>query len=160
MKSYLPLKVVLHRVGEPTLDEYGASRTPLDGPRAIYDFWQTVIQSRPDFEPEKEHLVVIMLDTKLRPKGFHLVALGTLNECTAAPREIFRPVIVEASYAFILAHNHPSGSPDPSAADRRLTQSLREGAGILQIQMLDHVVIGRPDHACLPFFSFRDAGLL
>ena len=69
MKSYLPLKFVLHRVGEP---DYCASRVPLDSPHHIFEFWQNVIASKPDFELEKEALFVILLDAKLRPKGYHL----------------------------------------------------------------------------------------
>lgn len=160
MKASLPLKVVLNRVGEATLEEYGAARTVLDTPQSIYDFWQAVIIPKPEFEAEKENLIVILLDTKLRPKGYHLVALGSLNECVAHPREIFRSVIVASAYGFVLSHNHPSGDPSPSSADRQLTAKLREGAALLQINFLDHVVIGGIDPTRLPFFSFRDAGLL
>jgi DNA repair protein RadC len=132
----------------------------LDTAQAIFDFWQSIISSKPDFETEKENLVAILLDTKLRPKGYHLVALGSLNECTAHQREIFRPVIVHNSFAFILAHNHPSGIPDPSDADRRLTAALRDGAALLQINLIDHLVIGSPGSDHPPFYSFRNAGLL
>ena len=160
MNKNLPLKFVLSRVGEATPEECQAACSALDTAQSIFDFWQSVISSKPDFEPEKENLVAIMLDTKLRPTGYHLVALGSLCECTAHPREIFRPVIVANSFAFVLAHNHPSGTPDPSDADRRLTATLRDTAGLLQINLLDHVVIGKhsPDHP--PFYSFRNAGLL
>ncbi|MFZ4778134.1 MAG: JAB domain-containing protein [Terrimicrobiaceae bacterium] len=160
MHKNLPLKVVLSRIGEPTPEEHQAASIALDTAQSIFDFWQSVISSKPDFEPEKENLVAILLDTKLRPQGYHLVSLGTLNECTAHPREIFRSVIVGNSFAFVLAHNHPSGSPDPSDADRRLTATLRDGAALLQINLLDHVIIGNPGPDHLPFFSFRNAGLL
>ncbi len=160
MNRNLPLKVVLARIGEPTPEEHQASSIALDNARAIFDFWQSVISSKPDFEPEKENLVAIMLNTKYRPKGYHLVALGSLSECVAHPREIFRPVIVQNSFAFVLAHNHPSGDPQPSEADRRLTAKLREGADLLQINCIDHVVIGSQSPDRPPFFSFRNAGLL
>ena len=160
MSRNLPLKVVLSRIGEPTLEEHRASSIALDNAEAIFDFWQLVISSKPDFEPEKENLVAIMLDTKYRPKGYHLVALGSLSECVAHPREIFRPVIVQNSFAFVLAHNHPSGIPDPSDADRRLTAKLRDGADLLQINFIDHVVVGTPAPDRPPFYSFRNAGLL
>jgi len=120
--------------------------------------WKTNFEL--SYETEKENLVAILLDTKLRPKGYHLVALGSLNECTAHPREIFRPVIVHNSFAFILAHNHPSGVPQPSEADRRLTAKLRDGADLLQINFIDHVIIGSHAPSHLPFYSFRNAGLL
>lgn len=160
MKRNLPLKFVLSRIGEATPEEHQAASIALDTAQSIFDFWQSVISSKPDFEPDKENLIAILLDAKLRPKGYHLVALGSLCECTAHPREIFRPVIVANSYAFVLVHNHPSGSPDPSDADRRLTANLRDGAGLLQVQLLDHVIIGTPAPDRSPFFSFRNAGLL
>ena len=57
-------------------------------------------------------------------------------------------------------HNHPSGDPTPSEADRRLTKNIREAAGILQINLLDHVIVGSPGAVRQPYFSFREAGLL
>jgi DNA repair protein RadC len=57
-------------------------------------------------------------------------------------------------------HNHPSGDPTPSEADRRLTKNIREAAGILQISLLDHVIVGSPSPDRQPYFSFREAGLL
>ena len=160
MNTSLPLKVVICRVGEPSPEEFGASRVSLDSPQSIFDFWQNVIKSKPDFEPDKEHLAAILLDTKLRPNGYHIVAIGSLNECTAHAREIFRPAIIDSAYAFILAHNHPSGDPQPSNADRLLTSRIREGADLLQLTFIDHVIVGSPSMNCLPYYSFRDAGLL
>ena len=69
MNKNLPLKVVLSRIGEPTPEEHRASSIALDNAEAIFDFWQSVIGSKPDFEPEKENLIAILLDAKLRPKG-------------------------------------------------------------------------------------------
>lgn len=160
MKGNLPLRVVFHRVGEPSLEEYGASRNILSSPESAYGFWKTVIETKADFEPDKEHLIVILLDAKLRPTGYHLAALGTLNECNAHPREIFRPAIVSSAYAFIVTHNHPSGDAEPSQADRQLTAKLRDGATLLQINFIDHVIIGTPSPTRQAYFSFRDAGLL
>ena len=160
MKKYIPLKVVLRSVGESTLEDYGASRSILDSPEGTFAFWKNVIETKPEFEADKETLVVILLDAKLRPRAYHQVALGTVNECPASPREIFRPVIISVAYAFVLAHNHPSGHPDPSQADRNITSQLREGAAILQVRFMDHLIVGDPRVSAPPFFSFRDAGLL
>ena len=160
MKKYIPLKVVLRSVGEATLNDYGASRSALDSPETIFQFWKSVIESKSDFEADKETIIAILLDAKLRPRAYHQVALGTVNECPASPREIFRPVIISAAYAFVLAHNHPSGDPNPGQADRNITSQLREGAEVLQVQFLDHVIVGAPRVSDPPFYSFRDAGLL
>ena len=160
MKKYMPLKVIIRSVGETTLEDYGGSRSILDSPEATFQFWKNVIETKPDFEADKETLIAILLDAKLRPRAYHQVALGTVNECAASPRAIFRPVIIAAAYAFVLAHNHPSGDPNPSNADRTITRQLREGAAILQVQFLDHVIVGHAGVAQPPFFSFRDAGLI
>ena len=78
----------------------------------------------------------------------------------AYPRDIFRPVIVHSAYSFILAHNHPSGDPSPSEADLRLTRRRNEAARILQIQILDHVIIGEPMNDRQGYFSFKEAGTI
>ena len=84
-----------------------------------------------------------------------LISTGTVNESLAHPREIFKPAIASSAYAFILSHNHPSGDPSPSEADRQLTRRVAHAARLLQIHFLDHVICGRPG-----FFSFQGAGLL
>lgn len=148
------LRVVLSRIGEPCLASYGASRTPLDAPEKAADFWRDVVSRDPAFEADKEHLVAIMVDTRLRPTGYHVVSVGSLNEAIAHPREIFRAAVVAGAYGFVLAHNHPSGDPSPSEADRRLTRKIRDASDILMIRFLDHVICG-DSH-----FSFRESGFI
>jgi DNA repair protein RadC len=130
-------------------------RPVLDSPEKIYAvFGQEFLALR------RESLRVILLDTKLRLLLVEEIALGSINECVAHPREIFRPAIIHSAYALVVVHNHPSGDPQPSGADRRLTSSLREAASLLQINLIDHMILGSPDGGRLPYFSFRDAGLL
>lgn len=155
----IPLRFTICRVGELPPPDYD-TRAPLDAPPSVVQFWRSVISTQPDHEPDKENLVAILLDAKLRPKGYHLVALGSLNECIAHPREIFRPAIICGAYGFVLAHNHPSGDPAPSEADRRLTRRLQEASELLQIRVLDHVVIGEAEKDTPRYFSFREEGLL
>lgn len=108
----------------------------------------------------KESLRVLLLDTKLRLMRIEEVSLGSLNESLAHPREVFRPAFLYAAYGLIVVHNHPSGDPTPSEADRRLTQRLRSGAELLNLSLVDHVVLGRPEGGRTPWFSFREAGML
>ena len=108
----------------------------------------------------QEVLRVLLLDTRQRLITMIDVTKGGLNESLAYPRDIFRPVIVHSAYSFILAHNHPSGDPSPSEADLRLTRRLSEAARILQIQMLDHVIIGEPMNGRQGYFSFKEAGTI
>jgi DNA repair protein RadC len=92
-------------------------------------FWLEIIATQADYEPDKESVVVVMMNTRLRPYAWHRVSLGTVNECPACPREIFRPVIAAAAYGFALMHNHPSAtlphrdltSPPPAVLAKRLT---------------------------------------
>lgn len=107
-----------------------------------------------------EVLHVALLDTKLRLIRDERVAVGSLSECIAHPREVFRPAIVHRAYGIIVIHNHPSGDPAPSRADQAMTKRLREAADFLQIALLDHVIFGTPAPNRQPFFSFRDAGLI
>lgn len=124
-------------------------------PNAIVEYWKNELPKHPSFEPDKEMLFVFCLDTKLKIKHVNLVSLGCLNESTAHPREIFRPAIAVGCYAIIISHNHPSGDPTPSDADRRLTTRLKEAGSLLQMPLMDHVIMGNEKH-----FSFRESGLL
>ena len=108
----------------------------------------------------KESLRVVLLDTRYHLMRVEEVSRGTVNESIAHPRDIFAPVFTAAAFAFVLVHNHPSGDPSPSEADRRLTTRLGEAARLLQVQLLDHVIVGSPDNGRSPWYSFKQAGFL
>lgn len=133
----------------------GEERPVLDSAEAIYAAYGAEMQAM-----SKEVLKVLLLDTKLRFLRCEDVALGSLNECIAHPREVFRPAIVHSAYAMVVLHNHPSGDPTPSRADHQLTRQLAEAAGLLQINLLDHIILGAPEGGRNPYFSFREAGSL
>ena len=105
-------------------------------------------------EPQ-ECFWVIALDCRQRVRARTLISRGNLTACPVAPADVFRPLIREAARAAILVHNHPSGSPDPSEADARLTQRLAHAGDLLGIRVLDHIVVAREG-----YFSFLDAGLM
>ena len=109
---------------------------------------------------QTESLRVVLLDTKLKLMRTEEVFRGSLNECLAHPREIFRPALLHSAYAIIVVHNHPSGDPTPSEADRRLTVRLREVAELMQFRLVDHIILGSGDGGRQPWFSFREAGML
>ena len=71
------------------------------------------------------------------------ISKGTMNASLAVPREIFRPAIIHSAYGFVMVHNHPSGATKPSEADRQITKRVAAAAQILQINFLDHVIVGR-----------------
>ena len=132
----------------------------VDSPELAYAYWQEVICKAEWFQENKEHLVVLLLNTRHNIDGHSLISIGTLNESLAHPREIMSPVVAGGAYAFILMHNHPSGDPSPSQADRQLTRRIAEGAEVLGVKMLDHIIAGAELGEGDPYFSFREMGML
>jgi DNA repair protein RadC len=143
-----------------TLREDGYTSIAATEPADAWQFWQDSITLAPWFRPDRECLVTMHLSTRYRITGFHLVSLGLLNETASHPREIFREAIVTNSYAIIIAHNHPTGDPSPSEADRRITRQVQQGSDILGIRLMDHIIIGTTAPDRPPYFSFREASLL
>jgi DNA repair protein RadC len=137
------------------LAQESPSRGKLDSPELIYDLLGPEMRML-----SKESLRAVLLDTRFRLLRVEEIALGSISECVAHPREIFRPALIHSAYAVILAHNHPSGDPSPSAADIQMSRRMAEAAKILQIRLLDHVIIGAPAPGRAPFYSFKEAGVL
>jgi DNA repair protein RadC len=157
MKRYFPGKTCRITITSVRED---ACAYNTDTPEALHRFWGDVIAKQPEHEPDKETVVVVMMNCRLRPYAWHRVAIGTVNECAAHCRETFRPVIAAGAYGFALMHNHPSGDPSPSRADEAITRRINEAATLLQIRLVDHVIVGEPSPARLAYFSFREAGLI
>ena len=129
-------------------------------PEDMVDYWHASIATAPNFSPEVEWMAVVLLNTKLQVRGHVIVGQGSMNECTAHPREIFRAAIVGGAYAIVLMHNHPSGDSCPSEPDRRLTRRLAEVAALVQISLPDHVIVGTAGPDRRAYFSFAEAGLM
>ena len=123
-------------------------------PQQVADYWRMHIETHPHFNPECECFVVLLLNTRKRVKGHHLVSIGTLDTVLVHSREVFRTAIVSSSSAIILAHNHPSGDPTPSEADIKVTRDLIRAGQLLKIEVLDHLVIGRPNHQSLKSLGY------
>lgn len=112
-------------------------------------------------EMSQECFTILTLNTKNRVIQKHLISLGTLNSSLVHPRETFRPAILDSAAAIILAHNHPSGDPTPSAEDLKITKQLIQAGEIMGIKVLDHVIIGSSDLGLFqPFLSLREVGLI
>ena len=88
-------------------------------------------------------------------QDFEIISTGGITSTTVDPRKVFRRALEIGAVSMIVAHNHPSGSIQPSKADEALTQKLFQGSKFLDIKLLDHVIIGREG-----YFSFADEGLL
>lgn len=141
------------RLAAEKLGAAPAIRTPADVAAVLRESARTL---------PGETFWVLLLNTKNRLQGKPVeVSRGLLNASLVHPREVFRAAIHAASAAVVLAHNHPSGDPTPSAEDLQITRQLVEAGKILSIRVLDHVVLGRGGSAeCREFVSVRENGLV
>jgi DNA repair protein RadC len=106
---------------------------------------------------DREHFIALLVNRKNRLIGINTVSVGSLTASVVHPREVFKPAILANAAAMILAHNHPSGDPQPSNEDRVLTERLVQGGKLLGIEIVDHVIVGDGGTA---YFSFADTGCL
>jgi DNA repair protein RadC len=104
---------------------------------------------------DREHCLVLALDGKNRLLGVETISVGTLTASLVHPREVMKGLLLANAAAFLMAHNHPSGDPTPSAEDLAITKRIRECADLFGIRLLDHVILGRERYV-----SLCDEGLL
>ncbi len=109
-----------------------------------------------------EKVWLLTLNVRHRLIKLHEITSGTATQSLLHPREVFREAIRDNAVAFLIAHNHPSGDPAPSAADIKITRQLREASATLGIELLDHLILGQlPQDPCKRgYYSFRESGLL
>ncbi len=103
----------------------------------------------------KEHFKLILLNSRNKILYISSISTGTLTTSLVHPREVFKDAIVHSAASVVLAHNHPSGDPEPSEDDLKITKKLVESGKILGIEVMDHIVIGKNN-----FYSFREKGLI
>ena len=104
---------------------------------------------------KKEHFVIFFLDSKNQEIRREIISIGSLNANLVHPREVFEPAVKNLAAHIILAHNHPSGDPEPSKDDLDITGRLTEAGRILGIEVLDHIIVARNG-----FLSFKERGLI
>ncbi|HEY8996121.1 MAG TPA: DNA repair protein RadC [Lacunisphaera sp.] len=109
-----------------------------------------------------EKFWVLCLNRKNRLIRQVEITSGTATSSLAHPREVFREAVHHGAAAVVCVHNHPSGDPAPSAADVQVTRQLREAARALDIDLLDHVIVGQPsaDPRGRGYYSFRESGVI
>jgi len=105
---------------------------------------------------EQEHVKVLLLNTRNELVRTEEVYKGTLNAAHVRIAELLRPAVREAAKALVVVHNHPSGNPMPSPQDIVMTAELVKAAAIFDLEVLDHIIIGR---APTRYFSMKDAGM-
>jgi DNA repair protein RadC len=94
-------------------------------------------------DEDREHFIVLGLDTKLRVLYREVVGIGTLNSFEVHPREVFKKAVMSSANSIIIGHNHPSGDVEPSDADRKVYEVLKRCGKILDIQVIDALVFSK-----------------
>jgi DNA repair protein RadC len=103
---------------------------------------------------DREHFVIAMLDRKGNVLWLNTVSIGSVSSSVVHPREVFKPAIIMGASSIILCHNHPSGDTAPSREDIDVTKKLVEGGKILNIEILDHAIVGDS------YYSMKERGLM
>ncbi|BBT39693.1 RadC family protein [Pseudomonas putida] len=109
----------------------------LTSPKEVFSHLQALLA-----DYEHEVFALLMLDSRHRVISFEEVFRGTLGGACVYPREVVKVALEHNAAAVILVHNHPSGDPEPSLADRMLTQKLRDALNLVGVRTLDHIVVG------------------
>lgn len=109
-------------------------RSPADG----YDLFKTLIGNK-----DQEHFAIAILDTRNRVLQTRVLYIGSLNTSLVRVNEVFKTAMAYPVAGIIVAHNHPSGDPNPSPEDIALTRRLVQAGKLLEIDVLDHIIIGR-----------------
>jgi DNA repair protein RadC len=128
-----------------------------DTPDKAAEYWKLHIATHPHFDPERECLAVLLLNTRRRIKGHQLVSIGTQDTLLVHSREVFRLAVTTAAHALIIMHCHPSGDSTPSDADIKVTRDLIRAGQLLKIEVLDHVIVGAGNFSSLKALGYFTA---
>lgn len=118
-------------------------------PQATKDFLKFKLANH-----EREVFAILLLDNQNRLIEYRELFFGTIDSASVYPREVVKVVLETNSAAVMFAHNHPSGNPTPSEADKRITDKLKNALALIDVRVLDHIVIG---NECV---SFAERGYL
>jgi DNA repair protein RadC len=108
-----------------------------------------------NISPYQEEIWVLGLNRQLTPIETVCCFRGTVDSCTIHPRELFAPLISMRASHFIMAHNHPRGTPEPSQRDIEVTQIIEKASRLMMIPLLDHIIIAQDE-----FVSLHQRGLI
>lgn len=119
----------------------------ITSPKIVYDLLNYDLR-----DLKQEVLIVLYLDLKTNLIAKKEVFRGSLNQSLVHPREIFKYAVKYSAYQILLVHNHPSGDPTPSKQDIALTKAIKNAGKMIQIQLLDHIIIGKDKYLSLNNF--------
>ena len=131
-------------------------RIPMNSAEAIYQAMAPRLAHE-----RKEHVLIILLDTKLRATRTIELSKGNAHTALCEPRDVLHHVLINQTSAFVLVHNHPSGDPSPSRQDSLLTKKIAQACEIMQLRFVDHLIVGRrSDDYHNPYYSFTSSGAI
>ena len=133
----------------------GASEQAVESPLDVQQLLGEELRQLPH-----ETMRVLALNARLKLLAMEEVSSGTVNETVAHPRDVIRVGVLRQAYGIMVVHNHPSGDPSPSNADLDFTVRLREAARLMQIELIDHIIIGIAGPRQPGYYSFKEAGYL
>lgn len=116
------------------------------------DIWKELKDLRNN---KKEHFIVFFLDSRHQEIKREVISIGSINTNLVHPREVFEPAVMHLATQIIVAHNHPSGNPEPSEDDLLITNRLVEAGKIMGIEVIDHIIITKTG-----FLSFKNHNLI
>lgn len=132
-KRYMD-RISIQMVREPG---YKEDRILIMDPKRAHEVASAILK-----DLDREHMIAIILDNKKQLSSIHVVSVGTVDGTQVHPREVFKAAILANASAIIIAHNHPSGNPSPSEADRECTKRIVDAGKLIGIQVVDHIVVG------------------
>lgn len=144
-----------------SLNDASPTTEGMHEPERIAEYLQTATAASPLFRHDVENLLVVHLTARRHIIGWEVICQGTLDTLLTHARETFRGAIIANAHAIVIAHNHPSGDPTPSDADIKVTKDLVRAGQLLKIEVLDHIILGRPGFSCIPgrsYTSLRELG--
>jgi len=147
--KYAQLHAVLE-LAKRAISEELQENASLSSPQAVKNYLQLMIGNKPH-----ESFAILYLDVKNRLIKSEELFRGTLNHASVYPREVVKSALHQNAAAIILAHNHPSGSCEPSQADISLTQTLKQALALVDVRVLDHFIVANPN-----VYSFAEHGLI
>lgn len=137
--KFAQLQAVLE-MGRRHLAERLRQESVLENPLAVREYLKSMLRHEPH-----EVFGCLFLDSKHRVLAFESLFRGSIDSTSVYPRQVVKRALAHNAAALILCHNHPSGNSDPSQADRKLTQRLRQALDLIDVRVLDHFIIGDGD---------------
>ena len=127
-----------------------SGRIDVNHPEKVKNAFDAEIRALP-----QEYLLVLLLNAKMEVIKKQTVSIGAASSACSSPRDVFAGAIKAGASAIIVAHNHPSGDPNPSAADIAVTKQLADAGKIMDVPLLDHIIIG-----LCGYFSFKEKNMI